>query len=42
MQRNGIQVGKPAQLKVFYAALALWGLIAAVTIVIAVMALSLP
>ena len=41
MRRRGIRIGKPEQLKVFYAALVLWGLIALVTIVMAVMALPL-
>ena len=42
MQRNDIRIGKPAQLKLFYAVLALWGLIAVVTIGMAVIALPLP
>ena len=42
MQRRGIRIGKPAQLKLFYIVLALWGLIAVLTIVMAVMALTVP
>ena len=42
MQRRGIRVGKSEQLKLFYAALVLWGVIAVVTIVMAVMSLPLP
>ena len=41
MQRRGIRIGKPEQLKLFYAALVLWGLIALITIVMAVAALPL-
>lgn len=41
MQRSGIRIGKPEQLKLFYGALVLWGLIAVVTIVMAVMAVPL-
>ena len=40
MQRRGIPIGKPETLKLFYAVLALWGLIAVVTIFLAVAALS--
>lgn len=36
MQRRGIRIGKPEQLRMFYAALVLWGLIACITIVMAV------
>lgn len=39
MQGRGIRIGKPGTLKLYYAFLALWGLIAAVTIVMAVAAL---
>lgn len=42
MQRRGIRIGKPGSLKVFYVFLAIWGLIAVVTIVMAVAALPLP
>lgn len=42
MQRRGIRIGKPEQQKLFYAVLVLWGLIALITIVIAVMTLPLP
>ncbi len=42
MQRRGIRIGKPETLKLFYAFLALWGLIAVVTIIMAVDALPLP
>ncbi len=42
MQRTGIRIGKPEQLKLFYAVLTLWGLIAVVTIVMAVAALPMP
>lgn len=41
MQRRGIRIGKPETLKVVYVFLALWGLIAVVTIVMAVAALPL-
>ena len=36
MQRRGIRIGNPATLKMFYFFLALWGLIAVVTIFLAV------
>jgi len=42
MQRQGIRVGKPETLKVVYVFLTLWGLIAIVTIIMAVTALPLP
>jgi len=40
MQRRGIRIGKPGILKAYYVFLALWGLIAVVTIIIAIMELS--
>ena len=42
MQRRGIRIGKPETLKLYYVFLALWGLIAVVTIAMAVAALPLP
>ena len=42
MQRRGIRIGKPETLKLFNVVLTLWGLIAVVTIVVAVAALPLP
>ena len=36
MQRRGIRIGQPQTLKLFYAVLTLWGLIALVTIIMAV------
>ena len=42
MQRRGIRIGKPGTLKLFYVFLTLWGLIAVVTIIMAVAALPLP
>ena len=42
MQRRGIRIGAPGTLKLFYVFLTLWGLIAVVTIIMAVMALPLP
>ena len=39
MQRRGIRIGKPETLKVVYVFLTLWGLIAVVTIIMAVVAL---
>jgi hypothetical protein len=42
MQRRGIRIGKPGTLKLFNVFLALWGLIAVVTLVMAVAALPLP
>jgi len=36
MQRRGIRIGKPGTLKAFYVFLILWGLIAVVTIIMAV------
>ncbi len=42
MQRRGIRIGKPETLKTAYAALVLWGLAAAITIVMAVAELPLP
>ncbi len=41
MQHRGIRIGKPSLLKLYYVVLVLWGLIALVTIVIAVAALPL-
>ncbi len=42
MQRRGIRIGKPGTLKLFYVFLTLWGVIAVVTIIMAVVALPLP
>ena len=42
MQRRGIRIGMPGTLKVYYVLLSLWGLIAVVTIIMAVAALLLP
>jgi hypothetical protein len=42
MQRRGIRIGKPGTLKLFYVFLTLWGVIAVVTIIMAVAALPLP
>ena len=42
MQRRGIRIGASGTLKLFYVFLTLWGLIAVVTIIMAVMALPLP
>jgi len=42
MQRRGIRIGKPKDVKVKYVFLTLWGLAAASTIIIAVAALPLP
>lgn len=42
MQRRGIRIGKPQTLKLYYAFLTLWGLLAVITIVMAVAALPLP
>jgi hypothetical protein len=42
MQRRGIRIGKPGTLKLFYVFLTLWGVIAMVTIIMAVAALPLP
>ena len=42
MQRRGIRIGKPGTLKLFYVFLTLWGVIAVVTIIVAVAALPLP
>lgn len=42
MQRRGIRIGEPETLKTVYAALVLWGLAAAITIVMAVAELPLP
>jgi len=42
MQGGGLQIGSPESLKVAYIFLALWGLAAAITIVMAIMALPLP
>ena len=41
MQRKGIRIGSPATLKLFYVVLAIWGIIAVVTIVMAVRELPL-
>lgn len=41
MQRRGVRIGKPETLRTVYVFLALWGLIATVTIVMAVAALPL-
>ena len=42
MQRRGIRIGKPETLKLYYVFLTLWGLIAVITIIMAVAALSMP
>jgi hypothetical protein len=42
MRRRGIRIGKPGTLKFIYVFLTLWGLIAVVTIIMAVAALPLP
>ena len=42
MKRRGIRIGKPETIKLFNAGLILWGLIAVVTIILAVAALPLP
>ena len=42
MQRRGIRIGKPETLKVYYAALAVWGLLGVVTMIAAAAALPLP
>jgi len=42
MQRRGIRIGRPKNLKVIYVLLTIWGLIAVVTIIMAVAALPLP
>ncbi len=42
MQKRDIRIGKPENLKLAYVALILWGLIAVVTIIMAVAALPLP
>jgi len=42
MQGRGIRIGKPGAVKLFNVVLTLWGLIALVTIIMAVMALPLP
>ncbi len=39
MRRAGIRIGNPRMLKVYYGALGLWGLLAAVTVAMAVAAL---
>ena len=41
MQRRGIRIGTPSTLKLFYVFLALWALIAIVTIIMAISALPL-
>ena len=42
MQRRSIRIGMPDSLKVIYILLALWGLAAAITIVMAIAVISLP
>ena len=42
MQRRGIRIGKPETVKLYNVVLTLWGLIAVVTIVMAVAALPVP
>lgn len=42
MRRRGIRIGKPETVKLYNGVLMLWGLIALITIVMAVMALPLP
>jgi hypothetical protein len=42
MQRRGIRIGEPGTLKLFYVFLTLWGVIAVVTIIMAVTTLPLP
>ena len=42
MQRRGIRIGKPETLNVAYVFLALWGLVAIITIIMAVAALPFP
>ena len=42
MQRRGISIGKPETVKLYNVVLILWGLIAVVTIIMAVAALPLP
>jgi hypothetical protein len=42
MQRRGVRIGKPGTLKVVYVFLSLWGLIAVVTVIMAIAALPLP
>lgn len=42
MQQHGIRIGKPETVKLYNAVLTLWGLIAVVTIIMAVAALPLP
>ena len=42
MQRRAIRIGKPGTLKLYFLLLILWGLIAVVTIVLAVASLPLP
>jgi hypothetical protein len=41
MQRHGIRIGKPGTLNAYYVMLVIWGIIAVVTIIIAVMELPL-
>jgi hypothetical protein len=38
MQRRGIPIGRPETLRLVYAALTLWGLIAVITIIMAMVA----
>ena len=42
MQQRGIRIGMPDSLKVIYIFLVLWGLAAAITIIMAVAAISIP
>jgi hypothetical protein len=42
MQRHGIRIGKPETVKLYNAVLILWGLLAVVTIIMALAALPLP
>jgi hypothetical protein len=42
LQGRGIRIGKPETLNLFYGALAVWGLIAVITIIMAVAALLVP
>ena len=42
MERHGVRIGKPGSLRLYYVLLALWGVIAVVTIAMAVAALPLP
>jgi uncharacterized membrane protein len=42
MQRRGIRIGKQETVKLFNAALTLWGLLGVVTMIVAMAALTLP